>query len=114
MVSSIRDGSPDPEVPSSPVPEELRLLVRSNLGSESVLALNLPEPATVRISVFDLNGRRVALLADEARPAGSHAWALAGHENGGYRLPAGVYLVRADVATGGRARALRANLVLVR
>ena len=49
----------------------------------------LARPGAVRAEVFSATGRRVAVLADGAFPAGSHRlrWAVGG-------VPAGVYLVR--------------------
>jgi len=37
------------------------------------IAFDLPRQEHVRLEVYDLLGRRVALLVDEARPAGQHA-----------------------------------------
>ncbi|CAN5609534.1 hypothetical protein BH23BAC4_BH23BAC4_02650 [soil metagenome] len=48
----------------------------------------------VRLSVYDLLGRRVATLVDEALPAGEHAATLPG-EN----LPAGVYVIRLEAGS---------------
>jgi len=49
----------------------------------------LPEAAHVRLEVFDLTGRRVALLADGERPAGQYAARFDAS-----RLASGVYLYR--------------------
>jgi hypothetical protein len=53
----------------------------------------VPAEGDVRLEVFDLLGRSVAVLAEGARPAGSHT---AQADLGG--LPAGLYLVRLRVA----------------
>ncbi len=55
-----------------------------------VLPLVLDAPAEVRVSVYDVLGRRVVELADEQLAAGRHALAL---DTAG--LPSGVYVVRA-------------------
>jgi hypothetical protein len=59
----------------------------------------LPTESHVRLSVIDLQGREVAVLADGTYPAGRHEaeWAT----NAGRPIPAGVYFVR--MVAGGRA-----------
>ena len=56
----------------------------------TVLTLDVPEAGRVTVAVFDLLGRRVALLHDGVLAAGTHAlrFDAAG-------LPSGVYLIRA-------------------
>lgn len=58
-------------------------------ATSTALRFDLPEPARVRLVVYDALGREVARLADGALPAGAHTARLYGE-----RLPAGVYLVR--------------------
>src|SRR5690606_24861414 len=41
-------------------------------ASRTVLAYHLPSPQLVRLAVYDVLGREVAVLVDEARPAGPH------------------------------------------
>ncbi|MDX1419081.1 MAG: T9SS type A sorting domain-containing protein [Rubricoccaceae bacterium] len=54
------------------------------------VTLDVPEAQRVTVAVFDLLGRRVALLHDGAIEAGTHALVLDGRA-----LPSGVYVVRA-------------------
>ncbi len=68
--------------------------------------LVLGEAAEARVAVFDVLGRRVALLHDGPVTAGHHALILDAAV-----LPAGVYVVRASVSTG---RALTQRLTVVR
>ncbi len=56
--------------------------------------LTLPHSAFVRADVLDINGRRVASLASQTLPAGTHALAWDGSMTGGERASPGVYLVR--------------------
>ncbi|MEM8600145.1 MAG: Ser-Thr-rich GPI-anchored membrane family protein [Bacteroidota bacterium] len=56
----------------------------------ATVAVALPEAADVRVEVFDVLGRRVAMLHDGPLSAGAHLLAL-----DAVRLPAGVYVVRA-------------------
>ena len=53
----------------------------------------LANAAQIRLTVFDVLGREVAVLADDFRPAGSHAVTLDGSN-----LPSGAYFYRLDVA----------------
>jgi photosystem II stability/assembly factor-like uncharacterized protein len=72
-------------------PEALRLSVSPNpaLG-EAVVTLSLSEPAEATVGVYDVLGRRVALLHEGALAAGPHTFRF-----DGARLPAGPYVIRA-------------------
>lgn len=61
----------------------------------TTIAFALPEPMAVTLSVYDVTGRRVALLVDEVLPAGRHTvtWDAADRASGTYfyRLVAGSF-----------------------
>lgn len=57
--------------------------------SEAHLAVRLDRPQPLRVEVFDLVGRRLAVLHDGALAAGPHTFTLDGAD-----WPAGVYLAR--------------------
>jgi hypothetical protein len=61
----------------------------------TTIGFDLPEAAKVRLAVYDMLGREVALLADEERPAGQHSVRFdAGRLSSGmyiYRLQAGSF-----------------------
>ncbi len=84
-------GVPEPVLPdafglSRPFPNPFR--------SATSLTLTVPEGAgRARLSVFDVLGREVAVLADGLLPPGEQTLTL-----GGAGLPAGVYLVRLRTA----------------
>jgi len=67
----------------------------------TTLSFSLPRPARATLAVFDVAGRRVALLADGFLPAGRHAvrWDAAGQASG-------VYLARLDCEGAARVRRL--------
>ncbi len=70
----------------------------------------LPEAADVRIVVYDLLGREVAVLAEGLHEAGRHEARFEASQ-----LSAGVYVIRAQVvAAGGAVRAFTQKLTLVR
>lgn len=70
------------------------------------IAFQLDAPCRARLAVFDAAGRRVALIADGAFPAGRHTITWRGRDDAGRAVPSGVY--RALLTAGGarRARAL--------
>ena len=70
------------------------------------LAYTLPAAGRIGVTVHDLAGREVAVLADGQRSAGEHRLAWDGRDDAGRMLPAGVYLVRV-VTSDGDAAALQ-------
>ena len=57
---------------------------------QTALTLSLPSPQTVEVALYDVLGRRVAVLHGGPLGAGTHALPVDGSP-----LPAGVYVVRA-------------------
>jgi hypothetical protein len=86
----------------SPSPNPFRAATR--------LAYELPAESHVRAAVFDVNGRRVCTLMDEAAPAGAHALVWDGRDARGAQQPPGLYLIQAVV---GRSVATR-RVALIR
>jgi hypothetical protein len=78
--------------PGSPDQTRMVLEVAPNpFRGGAEVALTLREPSWVRLAVFDVLGREVAVLADGPMTAGTHALAF-----DGVRLQAGVYIVRVE------------------
>jgi len=77
-------------------PAETRLLPPSPnpLSRSSALRFDLARGGRVRLEVFDINGRRVALVADRAFDPGRYRLDWNGRDDGGARLGAGLYFVR--------------------
>ncbi len=67
---------------------------------ETTLNLSLPADGPVRAAVYDIAGRRVADLLDRPLRAGVHPLRWAGTADGGGRVAAGVYLLRAGTPQG--------------
>ncbi len=61
---------------------------------------SLAEPAHVRITVYDVRGRRVASLLDEPRPAGEGVIGWNGRDDEGRAVVSGIYFVRMDIPGG--------------
>lgn len=60
----------------------------------------LPSPAAVEIALYDVSGRRVALIARGTRGAGAHEEPWDGTGEGGGRVPSGVYFLHLRSAAG--------------
>ena len=87
------------------LPGQLRLVVmRPHLGSADVgLRMEVPWRTPVRLAVYDLAGRRLATLVDWELPAGVTDVKWSGADDGGIRVPSGMYFVRLSCAKGARA-----------
>lgn len=66
-------------------------------GSGTFLRYGLPEADHGRLTIFDSNGREVAVLVDGQCPAGRHFTEWDGRDMQGRRVPSGTYLVRFEV-----------------
>jgi Calcineurin-like phosphoesterase/FlgD Ig-like domain/Purple acid Phosphatase, N-terminal domain len=70
------------------------------------IAYTLAQAGTVRLAVFDVNGRRVRTLRNGDRPSGSHAEVWDGCDDQGRPLAAGVYFARLEAAGATRVQRL--------
>ena len=100
-------GILDPQhVSNAPGPEPFRNYVLSRpypnpFRDAATLTLTVPErPAPLRLVVYDVLGREVAVLAEGVLPPGEHALTL-----DGAGLPSGLYLVRLE--TGRQAETVK-------
>ena len=76
-------------------------LAPNPVRNASVLHLVTTRPGHARARMFDVRGREVATLFDEAMlPAGRHAFALGTRGTQRGQLPAGVYFYRVDATEG--------------
>jgi hypothetical protein len=82
---------------AAPLDFELAPLAPNPARDPVRAAFALPRESHVRLSVIDLQGREVAVLADGTYPAGRHEATWDTHAG---RVPAGVYFVR--MVVGGR------------
>ncbi|RKZ30072.1 hypothetical protein DRQ36_06730 [bacterium] len=58
------------------------------------LSFEITEPENGRLEIFDINGRKVAVLAEEALETGRHTFIWNGRDDFGRELPSGVYMAR--------------------
>jgi hypothetical protein len=85
-------------VPEQPVTEPRILALAQNtpnpFSGRTTVAFTLPEPATVRVEVYDLAGRRVNTLAEGNWSAGLHTLTWDGRDDRGQSLASGIYFIR--------------------
>ena len=58
------------------------------------ITFTLPRDVHVKLALYDLSGRQIAILEDGPRSAGAHAVAWGGLDDHGTPVPAGVYVVQ--------------------
>lgn len=85
-------GQPQVGVEPRPLAYGLEKPRPNPFSRETSIRFALPEPSEVALEVFDLGGRRVAVLARGVMPAGVHAVAFRPDAQAG--LSSGVYFVR--------------------
>ena len=79
---------------------ESSLLARiaPNPARESTrVTFRLPEPSNVRLTVYDVSGRRIATLSPGIMQAGDHSLVWNGHDDSNREVRAGIYLVRLEI-----------------
>jgi len=103
LSESTRDGSkrwhgPIELVGPNPGRARMEMRCRPNpFQAEVAVSLNLPAPAAVRVEVFDVVGRTVAVLHDDYREAGLLSLNWDGRAASGQAVSSGIYFVRASV-----------------
>lgn len=95
------DPGTSTEAPERPAAAALAPAYPNPFTGRTTLAYTLARPAPVRLAVYDLLGRTVAVLVDAVQPAGAHR---AVFEAGA--LPGGVYFVRLEAGPHRASRAL--------
>ncbi len=82
---------------AAPPPEFVLLSPLPNpAAGEATIAFELDRPAAVRVGIYDVVGRRIALLTDGWRAAGRHSQVWNGRASEGSRVPNGIYFVRLE------------------
>lgn len=89
-----RSLRPSPLVLDLPVSFALYPARPNPFSHQTTIRFDLPRPARVQIELFDVQGRRVATLANQSREAGRHSITWDGSTNNGGKAAAGIYLCR--------------------
>jgi hypothetical protein len=91
-------GSPDPSgaLDVTPIPKQLALFANcpnpfGARGAGTVIRLDLPRPAAVRLAILDIGGRLVRTMLDGHVAAGRYDLTWNGLDEGGRRVDSGVY-----------------------
>lgn len=103
LVQPVAVGAGDQARESSPSgPDHLITLTSTPnpFNPRTQLSFAVPVAGHVRVSIHDLLGRRVAVLLDEPRPAGTGAVIWAGDDRQGTPVASGVYFARLETAAG--------------
>lgn len=82
--------------PASPLTYALRANVPNPFNPVTKIAFELPEAGRVTLAVFDIRGRRVRQLVDEAKQPGRYDVDWNGTDDSGHRLASGVYFCRME------------------
>lgn len=81
-------------VPDEPPRFALNQNYPNPFNAGTVLSYSLEAPASVEIAVYDVAGRRVALIERSSRGPGEHVRVWDGKDESGQRLASGVYFLR--------------------
>jgi hypothetical protein len=104
----------DRRLPASPVSSRI---VSQNFpnpfNAGTVIQYQLPEAADVRVSVFDLQGRRVAGLLAEKQDSGDHWVRWSGLSGTGESLASGVYVYRIEARTQEKTSVLSKKIIML-
>ena len=93
---------------SADVPEGFSLSANypNPFNPTTQITFQLAEPSDVRLSVYDVTGREVALLVGEPMEAGTYEVEWDGHDAAGRVLPSGLYLYRITAGDFVQSRAM--------
>ncbi len=85
-------------VPTGDAPEhvELGAAYPNPFAGSTTIQVGLAETGQVRLAVYDLLGRRVAVLMEGQRPAGRYTVRWDGRDEAGRPVAAGLYLYRLE------------------
>ncbi|MBC8183765.1 S8 family serine peptidase [candidate division KSB1 bacterium] len=80
---------------------ELKQNYPNPFNPETTIGYNLPEPADVKLIIYDLKGREVRTLVNNAHSAGNHLVKWNSTNNSGNKVAAGVYLYQVEIKSSG-------------
>jgi len=95
-------------VSHTPQPTAFRLVQNypNPFNPRTKIAYELPSSEAVRLSVYSLNGRRIAVLVDEVQGAGHHFAYWNGMDNHGQPVASGTYFYRINAGSFSQTRSM--------
>jgi hypothetical protein len=69
--------------------------------SSTTITYRLTSPASIQMSVYDMNGKLIDILTKEHQPSGAYTMIWDGRNAGGEKLNPGIYILLADVRVNG-------------
>ncbi len=98
-------GTTDAEDPlSPPLPFELKANWPNPFNPSTTIAFNLKEASSVRLEIYNLQGRKVRTLMSGSKAAGEHASVWNGLDDKGQPVASGVYFYRLGTPKGSELR----------
>lgn len=84
------------DVEKAQIPKEFNLLpcFPNPFNPRTTVTYQLPEPAHVRIEIYNLKGQRLITLAQTKQPAGVYSLQWDGTDFRGTQVPSGIYLIQ--------------------
>ena len=86
------------ESPSAPIANRLDFIGPNPFVASSKLHFTLAQAGHVKAEIFDVTGRRVAMLEDRLLDAGPHEASWNGRDTDGHEAANGIYFVRLNLA----------------
>jgi Secretion system C-terminal sorting domain len=78
---------------------ELSKAYPNPFNSSVNIPFSLPEPSNVKITIYDILGREVAILVDQNKSAGKHSIHWNGKNLNDFTSPSGIYFLRMEVGS---------------
>ncbi len=82
---------------ATPTSPALRTMTPMQFGKASAIEYSLPERGRIDLAIFDLQGRRVATLAQGDRDSGRYTESWDGTNLSGHAVSSGIYFVRLEM-----------------
>jgi len=85
------------DVPTPSAPTRVLAVYPNPFNPRTTISVTFERAESAEIGVYDLTGRRVAVLANRTFTAGSHPLVWDGRDATGRTVPSGIYIARLDV-----------------
>jgi len=100
--------------PSTPAPYRISQNYPNPFNPGTTITYTLPEPAQVRLAIYNFAGQWVRTLIENEQGPGEHAAHWDGLDSGGQPVSSGVYLYRVEVRMSGGTHETTRKMLLIR